>query len=81
MKIQSAYAKLEGNETVYDLPSIEILGRDGRPLFCITETEDGTGVEVSASSVIKSKNGTLFSEQVAVKPRASNVVTVFRLPH
>ena len=82
MVIRKLYAHLDGDKTEIDVGAgLEIIARDGRALFSVRETGDGTGIEVSASQLIKDKAGDLYDEKIAVRPRASNVVFVFRLPY
>lgn len=79
MKIRDSHAKINGDKTEHDMPSggVEIIAQDGRTLFCISLEKDGA-IHVSASGHCK-HNGIVLEDGITVRPKASNVVHVYRL--
>lgn len=80
--IRDCHAVLNGSKTVHTMDGggIDIVTENGNSLFSIYLTDDGMGIEVSASSTTM-VGGEILNDTIAVKPRASNLVHIIRLPY
>lgn len=80
LKVRDSHAVLNGIKAEYEMPSgsLDIIGQDGKTLFCIS-VEEGQ-LKVCASGQIK-HGKTVLGDQLAVMAEANNVVKVFRLPY
>lgn len=79
MKIRDNHATLNGDKTVFTMPSggLEIINENGDTLFGINLNPDGS-LKINAGQFCW-HNGTLFNEILLVQPVATNVITVSRI--
>jgi len=77
VKIRDKHATINGDKTIYEMPSggIEVIGDDGKTLFIVSES-DGR-LEVAVSSVMKHK-GKLFDDRITVEPKSANRIYCVR---
>lgn len=79
MKIKSSDMFLSDSAPLTEWRGVEIMGDDGRPLFSISQNDDGS-IEVRASGFTK-HSGVMLSEALSIAPRVSNVVVISRQPY
>lgn len=80
MKIRDSFATLNGDSTVYEMPSggLEIVADDGRPLFGI-RLKDGV-LHIDSGMVCKHE-GRMLDDRFAIKPVAANCVDIEKLEY
>lgn len=78
MKIRDMHSTLSKDSEEYEMPSkgVDIIADDGRTLFTVC-LRDGGKIEVYASGFCK-HDETMFDDQIAISPRASNMVVIQR---
>jgi len=77
MKIRDSFAKINGDNTIHELPSneLQILADDGNTLFEISMVDGG--IEIDSGLVCKHENK-ILDTGLRIIPRASNVFRVKR---
>jgi len=79
MKIRDGYARINGDDTEYDLPSdsLEIIADDGRVLFDINMLKDAIGIDLRSGDVCKHK-GEMLDDRFSIQPVASNMIRIIK---
>ena len=75
MKIRDAHARINGDETAYEMPSggINIIADDGNTLFSIDLKDNVLSIE---SGHVCKHGGRILDDSYSIKPRASNLIII-----
>ena len=74
MKIATGHP-VTADEVVHDFDVVRFLADDGRAMFEVRTGKDGRSIEVRGVESYK-HDGTIFTEELEVRPRYSNSVEV-----
>lgn len=81
LKVRDGHATLNGDKTEHEMPSgsMDIIGQDGKTLFCIT-LGHAADLQISAHGVLK-HDEVLLDDKIGVRPWDSSRVLIVRLPY